>query len=78
MSSNSALSEAYIEALKKFDVKAMKNFFKHWDNITYKGYSNAPYVAQKKIICKEIIRLEKFFDDELLKRARDYLKGHEL
>ena len=70
-----ANNQAFLEALKTFDVKAFKTYMKTWQRKSYKKYSKMNYIAQKSIMCQCIVDNKKLLDKDLVKKANDYIKS---
>ena len=73
-----AENQSFGEALMSFDVKMMLKHLKRWDKATYKKYKALPYKEQKRLLCKGIVDNAKNLNEELVKRAKEYLKTLEV
>lgn len=73
-----AENQSFGEALMSFDVKMMLKHLKRWDKATYKKYKALPYKEQKRLLCKGIVDNAKNLNEELVNRAKEYLKTLEV
>ena len=69
-----ANNDAFLNAIKTFDVKHFKDYMKTWQQKSYKKFKVMTYGQQKQIMCQCIIDNKSLLDKELVLKASDHLK----
>ena len=69
-----ANNDAFLNAIKTFDVKRFKDYMKTWQPKSYKKFKVMSYGQQKQIMCQCIVDNKSLLDKELVLKASEHLK----